>query len=74
MIKTLLQEIAEKRPKLAKEAKTSRKSAILLFCLTCVGGSTKDVKDCTAVTCPLYSFRAATSVLKGKEESDEKEY
>ena len=36
----------------------SRKNAIRSMCLLCVGGSVKEVKDCTAQdTCPLWKFR-----------------
>lgn len=36
----------------------SRKSAIRAHCLMCVGGSVKEVKDCSAEeTCPLWKFR-----------------
>jgi hypothetical protein len=35
----------------------SRKKAIRAMCLLCLGGSTKEVKDCTMEECPLYKFR-----------------
>lgn len=31
--------------------------AIRAFCLGCVGGSARDVKECTAPGCPLYAWR-----------------
>ncbi len=41
-----------------KATKTnSRKSAIRAMCLMCVGGSVKEVKDCTAPYCPLFKYR-----------------
>ncbi len=35
----------------------SRKAAIRAMCLLCLGGSTKEVKDCTAPDCPLFKYR-----------------
>lgn len=35
----------------------SRKAAIRAFCLACVGWQPKEVRNCTALTCPLYEFR-----------------
>lgn len=36
----------------------SRKNSIRAMCLLCVGGSVKEVKECTAQdTCPLWKFR-----------------
>jgi hypothetical protein len=35
----------------------SRKSSIRAFCLMCVGGNAKDVRDCASVDCPLHKFR-----------------
>lgn len=36
----------------------SRKSAIRAMCLMCLGGSVKEVKDCTEGNkCPLWKFR-----------------
>mgnify|MGYP001616498666 CR=1 FL=1 len=42
---------------LRERAKTSRASAIKLFCLNCVGGVRADVRDCTSKGCALYPFR-----------------
>jgi len=35
----------------------SRKAAIRIFCLECVGYNAADVHRCTAPACPLYEFR-----------------
>lgn len=35
----------------------SRKNAIRAMCLMCVGGSVKEVRDCTMPTCPLFKYR-----------------
>jgi len=35
----------------------SRKAAIRIFCLECVGYNAADVHRCTAPACPLYDFR-----------------
>ena len=35
----------------------SRKAAIRVFCLECVGWSEDEVRRCTAPACPLYEFR-----------------
>ena len=35
----------------------SRKAAIRAMCLMCLGGSAKEVANCTADYCPLYKFR-----------------
>ena len=40
-----------------KENPKSRKKAIRAMCLMCVGGSTKEAKECTADYCPLWAFR-----------------
>jgi len=42
---------------LRARAKTSRVAAVHLFCLECVGGVRKDVRDCTATDCALYPWR-----------------
>ena len=35
----------------------SRKKAIRSMCLLCLGGSVKEVKDCSDNSCPLWEFR-----------------
>lgn len=40
---------------------TSRKSAIKLHCLECVGGRLQDVRDCTDLGCALYPYRPGAS-------------
>lgn len=44
------------------EENPTRKTAIDLFCKTCVGGDAadnhiKDIRQCSAKKCPLYQFR-----------------
>ena len=38
----------------------SRASALRVFCLQCVGWSSREVKACTAPACPLYAYRLGT--------------
>lgn len=40
----------------------SRKNAIDMNCLHCMGGSRKDIKGCTSVTCFFYPFRPGAVV------------
>ena len=35
----------------------SRNLAIRAFCIECVGGSLKDVRECVCLGCSLYPFR-----------------
>lgn len=49
--------MSDRLANLRVRAKTSRASAIKLFCLECVGGCRKDVRECTAADCALYPFR-----------------
>ncbi len=50
-------DIPTKYRKLYNKRKTSRKAAIRMFCIECTGYSDKEVKDCTDVDCPLFSWR-----------------
>ena len=50
-------EIAKAYPRTVAAASKSRKAAIKLFCLECVGGSRIEVKRCTDAGCPLYRYR-----------------
>ena len=43
----------------------SRRSAIVLHCLECVGGNRAEVTRCTAVRCFLYPFRKGTRREEG---------
>ena len=46
--------------------------AIRLFCLDCCGGSSNDVKICSAAKCALYPFRFGKNPFRAKRElSDE---
>lgn len=42
---------------LKSQNSTSRKHAIRAMCLMCVGGSGKEVTNCSMMSCPLYQFR-----------------
>lgn len=58
MTKRLIHELRAKFPRLAKSAdKSSRKAAIRLFCLECMGGSPSDVRACDSKDCPLHNYR-----------------
>lgn len=35
----------------------SRKAAVRSFCLECMGWSSPDVSECTALACPLFPYR-----------------
>ncbi len=43
----------------------SRKAAIRVHCLMCVGWQPGEVTKCTSTTCPLYPYRMATSSACG---------
>ena len=43
--------------KLYAKRNTSRKAAIRMACLECVGFIAKEVELCTEETCPLYRWR-----------------
>ncbi len=47
---------------------TSPLKAIRLFCLDCCGGSSNDVKFCTAPKCALYPFRFGKNPFRMKRE------
>lgn len=54
----LIEELRKKYPGLAKKEKSgSRAAAIRLYCLECLGGSAKEVKECDDTLCPLHQFR-----------------
>lgn len=44
--------------------------AIRKMCLECLGGSTEDVKNCTAKTCPIYHYRFGKNPFKKREYTD----
>lgn len=69
----LIEELRLKRPVMANNAKTSRKAAIRLFCLECVGGSAKDVKLCCDEICPLYPFRLGVAETKNDAHNAEEQ-
>ena len=60
---TFRDELRAKLPKTTAAAAngTSRKSAIKLFCLECIGGRLQDVRDCTDHGCALYPYRPGAS-------------
>lgn len=41
-------------------------TGIRAFCINCQGGSVAGVRNCTAVSCPLYPFRMANNPFLGK--------
>lgn len=45
--------------------------AIREFCLECCGGSSADVKSCTAPMCPLHAFRFGKNPYIKREMTDE---
>lgn len=63
----LITQIRVKYPGKARDADydNSRKSAIHLFCETCMGGSKKDAGDCRSDTCPLWQYRPNPSAAAG---------
>jgi hypothetical protein len=44
-------------PRLAAQEETSRKAAMDLFCIQCMGGECSEIAKCTAPACPLYPWR-----------------
>ena len=54
-------ELREKWPDRAQKAKEgSRKEAIHLFCMNCMGGSSQEAAKCTATYCFLHPYRPGT--------------
>lgn len=51
--------------------KTSPVKAIREFCLECSGGSSSEVKHCTAPNCPLYAFRFGKNPYIKREMTEE---
>lgn len=50
---------------------TSPLKAIRCFCVECMGGQVREVKDCTAPNCPLYAFRMGKNPYRSRELTDE---
>ena len=50
---------------------TSPLKAIKCFCIECMGGQVREVKDCTAPICPLYAFRMGKNPYRSRELTDE---
>lgn len=42
-----------------------RRQAIRDKCIDCCGGFVREVKRCTAYTCPLWRFRMGTEIKEG---------
>ena len=40
-------------------------TAIRAFCVSCMGGYVKEIKTCSATSCPLYPFRFGSNPLHG---------
>ena len=41
-------------------------TAIRSFCVSCMGGYVKEVKNCTAPACPLYPLRLGVNTFSAK--------
>ena len=50
---------------------TSPLKAIRCFCIECMGGQVREVKDCTAPNCSLYAFRMGKNPYRSRELTDE---
>lgn len=55
-------ELRAKHPIAAERAKTSRATAVKLFCIECCGGSRKDAVDCAVTRCFLWPYRPKRTV------------
>lgn len=54
----ILLRLIEAYPALVRAARTnSPKKAVRLFCLECIGGSPREVKECQDFICPLWPYR-----------------
>ena len=53
----LIHELRSKHPKLVLRAQRTPVAGIRLFCMECIGGSKKDVRECSTTECPLNPFR-----------------
>tara|TARA_Y100000310_G_scaffold303811_1_gene342447 strand:+ start:749 stop:949 length:201 start_codon:yes stop_codon:yes gene_type:complete len=61
-MKTQEQYIRDKWPERAKKAANgSRKEAIALFCINCIGGSSQEARKCTSTECFLWNFRPGSN-------------
>lgn len=45
----------------------NRATAIRAYCVSCMGGSVSDVKDCVSLICPLHPFRMGKDPIRGYE-------
>ena len=45
--------------------------AIRCFCIDCMGGQAREVKDCTAPNCPLYAFRMGKNPYPTRQYTEE---
>ena len=50
---------------------TSPLKAIKCFCIECMGGQAREVKDCTAPNCPLYAFRMGKNPYPTRQYTEE---
>lgn len=55
------------------EYKHNPVKAIREKCLDCCGGSTLEVKECTAENCPIYPFRLGKNPFRQKRELTEEQ-
>lgn len=62
-------EVPKKYQRLYEKAATgrSRKAAIRVHCLMCVGWLEQEVANCTSPDCPLFHYRLATPTSDGRQ-------
>lgn len=54
-----------------KNKKMTPLSQIRNFCISCMGGQPRLVKDCTAKSCPLYPYRTGHNTNSKRAMSEE---
>lgn len=52
-----MKDVPKKYEKMTARAKTSRKAAIRMCCIECMGYDEREVKGCTSPNCPLFRWR-----------------
>ncbi len=71
---TLKDELKKRFPKRIEAIKKgSRRMAIFMECLDCVGGYIQDVINCTGTDCFLYAFRYPKAKVPGRVTRTKKE-
>ena len=73
---TVENELRIKYPSLGYKVdyKRSRSAAIKLMCISCMGGSIAQVKQCKSTTCPLWSYRPGNNKIRSKTVPNEQFY